>query len=195
LIVALLKRKAENPVAALERELSDLTARRAALEVKLTDAAGALAVAVDESLFVFVGFSDNRGLAVFVLLVVIFRLVVIIVIVWLIWVSRRHRIADEVQPSEKVFGDALDHVGLYNPSDPLTRADLRRFKSTSGSNREAESTDAPERGGLPRSSCQIVRSRLLIGAWWQVKRVRLSLVPGAAIETAGGLRALRHRWA
>jgi Lytic transglycolase len=46
--VALLKRKAENPVAALERELSDLTARRAALEVKLTDAAGALAVAVDE---------------------------------------------------------------------------------------------------------------------------------------------------
>jgi hypothetical protein len=25
-------------------------------------------------------------------------------------------------------------------------------KSTSGSNREAESTDAPERGGLPRSS-------------------------------------------
>jgi Lytic transglycolase len=48
LIVALLKRKAENPVAALERELSDLTARRAALEVKLTDAAGALAVAVDE---------------------------------------------------------------------------------------------------------------------------------------------------
>src|ERR1700730_11603862 len=52
------------------------------------------------------------------------------------WVSRRHRIADEVQPSEKVFGDALDHVGLYNPSDPLTRADLRRFKSTSGSNRE-----------------------------------------------------------
>jgi hypothetical protein len=39
----------------------------------------------------------------------------------------RHRIADEVQPSEKVFGDALDHVGLYNPSDPLTRADPRRF--------------------------------------------------------------------
>src|SRR5213595_1390317 len=27
-------------------------------------------------------------------------------------------------------------------------------KSTSGSNREAESTDAPERGGLPRSSVE-----------------------------------------
>jgi hypothetical protein len=47
-------------------------------------------------LFAFVGFSDNRGLAVFVLLVVIFRLVVIVVIVWLTWVSRRHRIANEV---------------------------------------------------------------------------------------------------
>ena len=58
-------------------------------------------------------------------------LVIIIIIVWLIWVSRRHRIADEVQPSEKVFGDALDHVGLYNPSDPLTRADPRRFRGTS----------------------------------------------------------------
>jgi hypothetical protein len=81
-------------------------------------------------IFVFVGLSDNRGLAVFVLLVVIFRLVIII-IVWLIWVSGRHRIADEVQPSEKVFGDALDHVGLYNPSDPLTRADPRRFRGTS----------------------------------------------------------------
>ena len=46
--MALLKRKAENPVAALERQLSDLTARSATLEVKLTDAAGALAVAVDE---------------------------------------------------------------------------------------------------------------------------------------------------
>src|SRR5258706_8028586 len=28
-------------------------------------------------------------------------------------------------------------------------------KSTSGSNREAESTDAPERGGLPRSSDEV----------------------------------------
>ncbi len=27
-------------------------------------------------------------------------------------------------------------------------------KGTSGSNREAESTDAPERGGLPRSSVE-----------------------------------------
>ena len=27
-------------------------------------------------------------------------------------------------------------------------------KGTSGSNREAESTDAPERGGLPRSSAE-----------------------------------------
>jgi hypothetical protein len=45
---SLLKRKAENPVAMLERSLSDLTARRAAVGVKLTDAAGALAVAVGE---------------------------------------------------------------------------------------------------------------------------------------------------
>ena len=43
-----IKAEGREPVAALERELSDLTARRAALEVKLTDAAGALAVAVDE---------------------------------------------------------------------------------------------------------------------------------------------------
>jgi hypothetical protein len=74
---------------------------------------------------VHLGFSDNRGLAVFVLLVVIFRLLVIIVIVWLIWVSRRHRIANEVQPSETIFREALGHVRI-------TRADPRRFRERLG---------------------------------------------------------------
>jgi hypothetical protein len=36
-------------------------------------------------------------------------------------------------------------------------------------------------------SCQMLRSRQLIGRGGKVKRVRLSLVPGAAIETAGGV--------
>src|SRR4029453_6022119 len=37
-------------------------------------------------------------------------------------------------------------------------------KGTSGSNREAESTDAPERGGLPRSSCvKKTRKRHAVG--------------------------------
>jgi hypothetical protein len=36
-------------------------------------------------------------------------------------------------------------------------------KSTSGSNREAESTDAPERGGLPRSSDEAGSSLLSLG--------------------------------
>jgi hypothetical protein len=46
--MAFLKRKSETPVAELERELADLTARRDLLERKLSDAAGALALAVDE---------------------------------------------------------------------------------------------------------------------------------------------------
>jgi hypothetical protein len=39
-------------------------------------------------------------------------------------------------------------------------------------------------------SCQMLRSRQLIGRGGKVKRVRLSLVPGAAIETAGGVGGL-----
>ena len=38
-------------------------------------------------------------------------------------------------------------------------------KSTSGSNREAESTDAPERGGLPRSSDEGLAMRLERRGW------------------------------
>jgi hypothetical protein len=38
---------------------------------------------------------------------------------------------------------------------PATWPAMPREKSTSGSNREAESTDAPERGGLPRSSDEV----------------------------------------
>jgi hypothetical protein len=41
-------------------------------------------------------------------------------------------------------------------------------KGTSGSNREAESTDAPERGGLPCSSSS--RSRMLLQMDIQVER-------------------------
>ena len=40
--------------------------------------------------------------------------------------------------------------GSYTERENL--ASDAKGKSTSGSNREAESTDAPERGGLPRSS-------------------------------------------
>jgi len=38
---------------------------------------------------------------------------------------------------------------------PATWPAMPREKSTNGSNREAESTDAPERGGLPRSSDEV----------------------------------------
>src|ERR1700738_4156774 len=70
-------------------------------------------------LLVFVWLSDNRRLAVFVLLVVVFLFVIIAIV----WVSRRH-IADEIRPSETVFGEELDHVGI-------PRADPRRFRETS----------------------------------------------------------------
>src|SRR6266699_1749492 len=42
--------------------------------------------------------------------------------------------------------------GGQRPRLPGNLAGDAKGKSTSGSNREAESTDAPERGGLPRSS-------------------------------------------
>ena len=41
--------------------------------------------------------------------------------------------------------------GSYNERENLA-GDATKGKGASGSNREAESTDAPERGGLPRSS-------------------------------------------
>ena len=44
------------------------------------------------------------------------------------------------------------HSGLRTERENL--AGDAKGKSTSGSNREAESTDAPERGGLPRSSVE-----------------------------------------
>src|SRR5580692_12459200 len=64
-------------------------------------------------LFVFVGFSDDRRLALVVRFgVVVFVLVIIIVIVG---ISRRHRVAhDGDEPplgSEKVLTDAMGHVG------------------------------------------------------------------------------------
>jgi hypothetical protein len=46
--MALLRRKSENPIAALERELSDLTSRRDALDARLATAAGELAQAFDQ---------------------------------------------------------------------------------------------------------------------------------------------------
>ena len=42
--------------------------------------------------------------------------------------------------------------GSYTDRENL--AGDAKGKGTSGSNREAESTDAPERGGLPRSSAE-----------------------------------------
>jgi hypothetical protein len=34
------------------------------------------------------------------------------------WVSRQHRIADEVQPIKTVWREVLYHVSLYNPRRP-----------------------------------------------------------------------------
>jgi hypothetical protein len=56
-------------------------------------------VALRRGLFVFVWLSDNSRLAVLVLLV----LLVVFVIIAIVGVARRHRIADEVHPSETVF--------------------------------------------------------------------------------------------
>jgi len=42
--------------------------------------------------------------------------------------------------------------GLAKFNDQTARGIVHAGKGTSGSNREVESTDAPERGGLPRSS-------------------------------------------
>jgi hypothetical protein len=48
MIMALLRRKSESPIAVLERELSDLTSRRDALDAKLAAAADELAQAFDQ---------------------------------------------------------------------------------------------------------------------------------------------------
>jgi hypothetical protein len=60
----------------------------------------------------FVGFSDDRGLE-----IVVWFGVLVIVIIIVVWVSRRHRIADNGedgsvgQPGGNVVGDACGHVG------------------------------------------------------------------------------------
>ena len=77
-------------------------------------------------LFAFVGLSDNRGLAVFVLLVVIFRLVIII-IVWLI--GCRGGIVLPTRFNQVKRSSAMRWImsaSITRPT-PLTRADPRRF--------------------------------------------------------------------
>jgi hypothetical protein len=74
-------------------------------------------------LFIFVWLSDNRR---FVLLILILALVLLLFVTIVVdWVSRRHSVAGEAQPSETVFRVALDHVG------PITRADPCGFRSAS----------------------------------------------------------------
>src|SRR5438067_13367376 len=51
------------------------------------------------------------------------------------------------------------HLGFRTERENL--AGDAKGKSTSGSNREAESTDAPERGGLPRSSDEADRKSVV----------------------------------
>jgi hypothetical protein len=67
------------------------------------------------TLFIRLGFSHDRRLEVFVLLVFFLFLVVIIVV----GISRRHLVADDCEeapvnrPSRNTFKDTQDHVGSY----------------------------------------------------------------------------------
>ena len=61
------------------------------------------------------------------------------------------------------------HSGFRTERENL--AGDAKGKGTSGSNREAESTDAPERGGLPRSSVEA--SVMLVERSEQPTRLRV----------------------
>ena len=74
-------------------------------------------------LFVFVWLSDNRRFVLLILALVLVLLLFVTIVVD--WVSRRHSVAGEAQPSETVFRVALDHVG------PITRADPCGFRAAS----------------------------------------------------------------
>src|SRR5882762_5904978 len=85
-------------------------------------------------LFVFVGFSDNRRLA----LVVRFGVVVVVLVLVIVGVSRRHRVAHDHegtpvdQPGGKFLGDVWGHVvaprvwtlGDFTPSTVIRHANL-----------------------------------------------------------------------
>src|ERR1700730_12021905 len=60
-------------------------------------------------LFVFVWLSDNRRFVLLILALVLVLLLFVTIVVD--WVSRRHSVAGEAQPSETVSRVALDHVG------------------------------------------------------------------------------------
>src|ERR1700730_17748946 len=64
-------------------------------------------------LFVFVWLSDNRRLAILGLI----RLLVFVVIA-IVWVARRHRIADKVQPGETVFRETRGHDVIRATATP-----------------------------------------------------------------------------
>ena len=87
-----------------------------------------------------------------------------------------------VDPSSTSLGDAL-RLPKRHPAcrrreaqsgSGMERENLAgdaKGKSASGSNREAESTDAPERGGLPRSSVEA--SVMLVERSEQPTRLRV----------------------
>jgi hypothetical protein len=77
-----------------------------------------------DHLLVFVWLSDNRRLAVFVLIVLIVLLVFVVAVI-IVRVSGRHRADDEVRPSEAVLKEAMEHV-------VITRADPYRFRQHLG---------------------------------------------------------------
>src|ERR1700732_4316274 len=73
-------------------------------------------------LFVFVWLSDNRRLAILVL--------VVFVVIAIVWVARRHRIADKVQPGETVFRETRGHDVIRNGDSVLFKAAFEQLSST-----------------------------------------------------------------
>jgi hypothetical protein len=52
-----------------------------------------------------------------IVFVFLLLVVVLFVIIAIVWVSRRHRIADEFQPIKPAWRKVLYDVSLYNPRD------------------------------------------------------------------------------
>ena len=73
---------------------------------------------------IFVGFSNNGRFAVVVLVAAVFLILFILVIVG---VPRRHRGTDETQPREEAFRHASGHGGL-----PLDGRNVHRHSLTGG---------------------------------------------------------------
>jgi hypothetical protein len=63
-----------------------------------------------KALFILIRFSDDCRLVVIIVLAVVLLLVVFVVI---IGVSRRHHVANKIQPIPIDLGDGRGHVGLH----------------------------------------------------------------------------------